>query len=101
MSLGIKELGERSTQAEVGYGSEHRSVHSGLRDLKIEGASLRIHTLDLGGQPTLIVINFQTLYQAPYSGVKLLTSRIKATATGENSSLSSCGFVRIFHLDMP
>lgn len=99
VSLGIR-IGKRSMQTEVGYGSKHRSVHNGLRSQNRRCFSWDSHS-SLGRQPTLIVINFQSSYQAPYPGVKLLTSRIKAIAMGENSSLSSCGFVRIFHPDMP
>lgn len=55
--------------------------------LKIEGASLGIHTTSLCRQPTLITVNVSVWNGAPHPGVKLLTSSIKATAVGKNSSV--------------
>lgn len=56
------------------------------RGLRIEGAPLGIHTAGLGRQPAFIIVIFRLQDWAPHPGVKLLTSSIKATATGNNSS---------------
>lgn len=62
------------------------SMPWGERDLKIEGASLGIHTTGLGRQPALITTDFRVWNWVPHPGVKLLTSSFKATAAGKNSS---------------